>query len=364
MKKGSEVMPAEHPEENISQRYKDISPINEQHGVFLVHDELADRTRVKKILKTYNADVYERLRASGIRAIPKIYHMEEQDGVLTVIEEYIPGETIDSMLKNSGPMRAEMVRDIAIKLCDRLSELHEMDPPVIHRDIKPSNVIVTPKGDVRLLDLNAAKLENTEKAEDTVLLGTYGYAAPEQYGFGSSTIQTDIYAVGMLMNTMLLGEYSKDTVKGSILSGVIEKCVMIKPEERYSSAAELKSALIHPNKRKISFIPPGFRTKNPIHMFTAVLGYAAIVSVCMTLETRTQTKYPLVTWYERIFSMFIMLMMVFFAADYLGIQQKLPLCRSRNVFLRIIGIVLAEAIIMGVMMFIMVGIEAVFLVPS
>ena len=58
------------------------------------------------------------------------------------------------------------------------------------------------------------------------------------------------------------------------------------------------------------------------------------------------------------------LMMVFFAADYLGIQQKLPLCRSRNVFLKIIGIVLAEAIIMGVMMFIMVGIEAVFLVPS
>ena len=45
-------MPAEHPEENIAQRYKDISPINEQHGVFLVHDVIADRTCVKKILKT------------------------------------------------------------------------------------------------------------------------------------------------------------------------------------------------------------------------------------------------------------------------------------------------------------------------
>ena len=137
---------------------------------------------------------------------------------------------------------------------------------------------------------------------------------------------------------------------------------MIRPEDRYNSTAELKSALIHPNRKKISFIPPGFRTKNPIHMFTAILGYAAIVSVCMSLETKTQIKYPVVLWYERIFSLVIMLIMVLFAADYLGIQKKLPLCKSQNVFLKIIGIVLAEAIILAVLMFIMVGIEATCIV--
>lgn len=355
-------MIAENGKKDITKSYKDITPLNEKHGVFLVRDEEAGRMCVKKILRTYNVEVYERLQTSRIKGIPEIYRMQEDAGELTIYEEYISGETVDSMLKNKGAMPDNMVRDIAVKLCDILSRLHEMDPPVIHRDIKPSNVMVTPTGDVWLIDLNAAKLENTEKDEDTVLLGTYGYAAPEQYGFGSSTIQTDIYAVGMLMNTMLLGEYSKDTVKGSILSGVIEKCVMIKPEERYSSVSELKSALIHPNRKKISFIPPGFRTKNPIHMFTAILGYAAIVSVCMSLETKTQIKYPVVLWYERIFSMAIMLIMVLFAADYLGIQKKLPLCKSQNVFLKIIGIVLAEAIILAVLMFIMVGIEATFIV--
>ena len=60
--------------------------------------------------------------------------------------------------------------------------------------------------------------------------------------------------------------------------------------------------------------------------------------------------------------MFIMLMMVFFAADYIGVQKKLPLCKSQNVFIKIIGIVLAEAIILAVLMFIMVGIEATVLV--
>ena len=343
-------------------QFTDIAPLNEKHGVFLVRDEEAGRMCVKKILKTYNMDVYERLQTSRVKGIPEIYHMQEDAVELTIYEEYISGETVDSMLKNKGAMPDSKVRDIAEKLCDILSRLHEMDPPVIHRDIKPSNVMVTPAGDVRLIDLNAAKLENTEKDEDTVLLGTYGYAAPEQYGFGSSTIQTDIYAVGMLMNTMLLGEYSKDIVKDSILSGIIEKCVMMRPEDRYKSAAELRSSLNHPNRKTISFIPPGFRTRNPIHMFTAILGYAAIVSVCMSLETKTQTKYPVITWYERIFSMFIMLMMVFFAADYLGVQKKLPLCKSQNVFIKIIGIVLAEAIILAVLMFIMVGIEATVLV--
>ena len=346
------------------QQYQIIAPLNEKHGVFLVRDESAGRMYVKKILKTYNLEVYERLRNANIKGLPQIYHMEENDGELTVIEQYISGETVDSILKNMGAIPEDQVRDIAVKLCDILTDLHSMDPPVIHRDIKPSNVMVTPMGEVMLLDLNAAKLEDTEKTEDTVLLGTYGYAAPEQYGFGSSTIQTDIYAVGMLMNTMLIGEYSKDIVKDSILSGIIDKCVMMRPEDRYKSAEELRSALNHPNKTKISFIPPGFRTGNPIHMFTAVLGYATIGSVCLNLETGNQTRYPRVTWYERIVSLIIMLIMILFAADYLGVQKRLPFCKSNKVIIKIFGIILFESIILAVLMFIMIGIEVLVLVPA
>ena len=152
-------------------QYTEIAPLNEKHGVFLVRDEEAGRMCVWKTLKTYNMDVYKRLQDSSIKGIPEIYHMQEDAGELTIYEEYISGETVDSMLKNNGAMPDSTVRDIAVKLCDILSRLHDMNPPVIHRDIKPSNVMVTPAGDVRLIDLNAAKLENTEKVEDTVLLG-------------------------------------------------------------------------------------------------------------------------------------------------------------------------------------------------
>ena len=68
-----------------SESYKDVSPLNEKHGVFLVRDEEAGRMCVKKILKTYNVDVYERLQTSRVKGIPEIYQMQENDGELTRI---------------------------------------------------------------------------------------------------------------------------------------------------------------------------------------------------------------------------------------------------------------------------------------
>ncbi len=347
----------------IEDRYKTIAPLNEKHRVFLAHDEALDCMCVKKILKTYNADVYKRVQAAKIKGLPEIYRLTEKDGELTVIEEYIDGETIASLLEREGVFPEDKVRDIALKLCDILNDLHSMEPPVIHRDIKPSNVIVTSTGEVRLIDLNAAKLENAEKAEDTVLLGTYGYAAPEQFGFGSSTVQTDIYAVGMLMNTMLLGEYSRDTIKGNSLSETIARCVMIRTEDRYGSALELRAALVSPgSKPKVSFVLPGFRSKNPLHMIIAVLGYAAIIIMGLTFETTNQESNPKVIWLERIWFLIIMLLLVFFTSDYLGIQKKLPLCNSRNLIIRIIGIILFDAVIAIGLLFIMVGLEVMMTV--
>ena len=85
-----------------SSQYAEIAPLNEKHGVFLVRDESSDRMCVKKILKTYNLEVYEQLKSAKINGLPEIYHMEENNGELTVMEEYISGETVDSILKNKG----------------------------------------------------------------------------------------------------------------------------------------------------------------------------------------------------------------------------------------------------------------------
>lgn len=90
------------------------------------------------------------------------------------------------------------------ELCEILEKLHSANPPIVHRDIKPSNIIITNYDHVILLDFNAAKYFTDPNTSDTILLGTKGYAAPEQYGFGSSTPQTDIYAVGILLKELVI----------------------------------------------------------------------------------------------------------------------------------------------------------------
>ena len=122
-------------------KYEEITPLNEGHGVFLVRDKETGRICVKKIQQTYNMDVYKRVYSSKIKGIPEIYEMSENDGLLTIIEEYISGDTVEGILKRKGAFSEEAVKDIAVKLCDILDSLHSLCPPVVHRDIKPSNCV-------------------------------------------------------------------------------------------------------------------------------------------------------------------------------------------------------------------------------
>lgn len=88
------------------------------------------------------------------------------------------------------------------RLCHALEELHSLG--IVHRDIKPANVMITPENRAVLLDLSIAR-EISSDQQDTRSLGTVGYAAPEQYGVAQSNRATDLYALGVLLNTMITG---------------------------------------------------------------------------------------------------------------------------------------------------------------
>lgn len=85
-------------------------------------------------------------------------------------------------------------------------------PPIVHRDIKPSNIILTEGGRIVLIDLNAARLDDKKSSHDTQLIGTAGFAAPEQYGFAASSPRADLYAAGILMRVLLTGTDAKDAM--------------------------------------------------------------------------------------------------------------------------------------------------------
>ena len=257
--------------------YQEIKPLSGKENVILVKNTVDGKKYVKKRLKSYDLGVYKALAEKPVENMPKIYGLYFDNGSLIVIEEYIEGTTIKEHLATNKLFSEAVTTEVAKQLCKTLNKLHRCKPAIIHRDIKPSNVIITPDNRVVLIDLNAAKFEKKHENTDTVLLGTVGYAAPEQYGFGSSTPQTDIYALGVLMNIMLTGFLPSEKLGEGKLKRIIKRCVELNPKDRYGSADKLSKDLKRYKSRYISWLPPGFRSFNIFKMLVACLGYYAIV---------------------------------------------------------------------------------------
>lgn len=368
-----------------------IAVISEPHRVFLVQDEASGKVYVKKLLDVYNIDVYRRLYDHPVAGTPRIFACEEKFGKLILIEEYISGRTLRDMI-DSGSISSDKIWEYALKLCNTLEKLHEMHPPVIHRDIKPSNVIITSYDYPILIDFNAAKSFNGEAASDTLLLGTPGYAAPEQFGFGSSSPRTDIYGMGMLLKEMVLScaEHTDQ------FDEIIEKCTRMEPKERFQSAVQLRDAIIHlkdvPQARgeervkpdlsvpqatetgdsvkplasdEISgtsrrrFLPPGFRTLSPWKMIIGVLGYLLILALSLTLEVKDVSGFQL--WFERITCLLMMLSVVCICTDYLGVQHLFIMCRHRNKVIHGIGVMVFAVLVVSMFFLGMILIEMIFL---
>ena len=168
--------------------------------------------------------------------MPRIFEAIEDQGRLTTVEEYIQGITLKKYIEENGSMSEETAVHFALILCRAVQQLHSFDLAVIHRDIKPENIIINNES-LYLLDLNAAKRAGTMAGRDTVLIGTPGFAAPEQYGFTPSDERTDIYAIGCVLNFMVTGKLpSEEKARGSI-GKIVDRCTMMEPKKRLSSTA-------------------------------------------------------------------------------------------------------------------------------
>ena len=165
--------------------------------------------------------------------------MAEQDGENLVIEEFIQGDTLGFLLEGAL-FTPQETRKIIKQLCQGLWVLHSM--AAIHRDIKPENVILR-GDDAVLIDFDAARLHKPQAETDTQILGTTGFAAPEQYGLGQSDTRTDIYSLGVLMNVMLTGEHPSQKLAEGRMGGVIQRCTRVNPAKRYKDVLRLMEVL-------------------------------------------------------------------------------------------------------------------------
>ncbi len=144
--------------------------------------------------------------------IPRMFDYFTDPDHWYVIMEYIKGETLEDKLKKvrHGRFSTQQVYDIGIVLCDVLGYLHAQKPPIIFRDVKPGNIMQTEKGRIYLIDFGIARHYAPGQVRDTTLLGSPGYAAPEQYGKAQTTAQTDIYGLGATLQTLLTGKEPLD----------------------------------------------------------------------------------------------------------------------------------------------------------
>ena len=191
--------------------------------------------------------------------LPTIVDVIDENGNLLIVMDYIEGNSLKEILSAEGAQPQERVIAWGKQLCEALDYLHGQDPPVIYRDMKPANIMLQPDGSVKLIDFGTARqLCGSDIQEDTVCLGTPGYAAPEQWGgCGQTDPRTDIFCLGATLCHLATGrepgcspwERLKDGPEGRELSvgfwEVLKKCTRREPGERFQSCQELTYALEH-----------------------------------------------------------------------------------------------------------------------
>lgn len=332
--------------------YQEIAYVSQSHHISLVQHVETGKFYVKKVLSTYNKHVYQMLKIHTFKNIPQIYDCFEDDGRLVVIEEFINGSGLHEILGQRETLPLKEVLKLMIELCNVLSPLHKMEPPIIHRDIKPSNLLISGDGVLKLVDFNAAKQFEDGKKTDTVLIGTVNYAAPEQYGFSQSDARTDIYAIGVLMNQMLTGKMPADDMYTGPMGKIIKKCISMDPKWRYRSCEDLRKALSHVDvllkkaeerkqrgRRLREYLPPGFRTGKLWKMAISVVGYGLIAFISVTLEPNKHITITMMH-FSRFYCFLMLFSTVLFLCNYLGIHRFCPWQKNASLGSKVLGVII------------------------
>lgn len=189
--------------------------------------------------------------------LPRVTDHFSEDGKNYLVMEFVPGETLLDYVQRGGlPRPLPEALELAGQICDVLAYLHRQQPPVIFRDLKPANVMLTPEGQLKLVDFGIARIFKQGQAKDTQAYGTMGYSAPEQYGRGQTDARSDIYSLGVLLHQLLTGHDPATTpfrlppadqlnpAVPSEVGAALARATDNDPERRFASVDEFRHALL------------------------------------------------------------------------------------------------------------------------
>ena len=221
----------------ILSTYSPVETIRETDAarIELAECSLDGKRYVKKTYHSDRREVFDILKNIDSPHIPRVYEVFFGEDTV-VIEQYIEGETLEELIAAGHRFKKTETAAIFDGLTEALSVLHKNG--IVHRDVKPGNIIVTKEGQAVLIDYSIARIYSERRSGDTELLGTVGYAAPEQFGFAQTDFRTDIYAFGVTMKQFA----GRENTSAARL-GAIEKCSRFDPDERFRSIEELRRYL-------------------------------------------------------------------------------------------------------------------------
>ena len=251
---------------------------------YLARDKRDDKSVAIKLLDTRGRNdpkAYELFRREAevlgaIRhhGIPQVFDtfQDEWYGAPTafLVMEYIEGISLAQLIDEKRPLDGAEVVHAFIELLGVLDYLHSRVPPILHRDIKPSNIILRPTGFPALVDFGSVRRVFLSPEESgSTIAGTYGYMPYEQY-MGQATPASDLYAMGATFLHLLTGRAPRDfmTDEGRIqvpetlpaeprLRTVIARLLRPSPAERFSSARDVRNALVGSSSTQLTLRQQG-----------------------------------------------------------------------------------------------------------
>lgn len=161
-------------------------------SLYILYDRVCRRKLLMKsgdrgIIEN-EAAMLERFAGSGV---PPVYGCSGLGDKGFIFRRYIEGRTLREHIDEDGCFTAERTAKIGAEVCRILSRLHSAEPPVIHRDIKTDNVVLTPEGEVYIIDFDITREYDEAVERDTHVLGTPITAPPEQFGYTHPAFEYD-----------------------------------------------------------------------------------------------------------------------------------------------------------------------------
>ena len=273
-----------------------------QKRITLVRELDKRNIYIKKELKTYNKTIWEKLKQLDIEGIPHIYSIEENEDGLEIIEEYLACQTLSDILDEHTFSNLEAYQIIR-QLCIILDVLHQQDPQIIHRDIKPENIFYDGK-QVYLFDFDIARNYIENQKRDTTVLGSQGYAAPEQFGFYQTDIRSDIYSLGVLYHVLLTNKLPRDYDLQGIEKRIIDK------------------------------------------MIVAIMGYLLFIWILISFKIENQpiSQYQYFVYRLILISWFIITLL--FSTNYLSVRDYLPYYKNHGIAVKVLTTIISWLILL------------------